>query len=196
MFKKKYLILIPIFYLLVILQESFLIHFKVFGAALNLVLIAVVLVNFFGSDKKSFGIFTGILGGLILDLSSVFPFGTFIVTLAILSFLIQKTVSFFQKSNLLSFSAVFLFSFCFYRLFSSLLAAGIGFCLQMWMGASFGGSVVSFLNFGPKTLGWGFVYNIIFAAVAFLVLQKIHRKTYRNGSFSQGGIEGRIYAHL
>ncbi|MCP6718520.1 MAG: hypothetical protein KJI70_03210 [Patescibacteria group bacterium] len=62
---KKIILTIFGFYLLTLLQASFFIHFSSYVP--NLILIAVVLVNFFEKQKHGFGIFSALVGGFFLD---------------------------------------------------------------------------------------------------------------------------------
>lgn len=114
---KKFLILILLFYFLVIFQESFLSHFTLFGARINLILISVFLLVFFEEnfDSENLGIFSGFLGGTISDLFSHFPFGIFAFNLTSTAFLTKKISKFFKKSNILAFSLLFLVYFSFYK---------------------------------------------------------------------------------
>lgn len=70
---KKILILILFFYLLTLFQSSFLIHFNILGWegwSPNLILIAIILLNFFEDSQKNLGIFSAICGGFFLDIFS------------------------------------------------------------------------------------------------------------------------------
>lgn len=116
---KKILILILLFYFLVIFQESFLSHFTLFGARINLILISVFLLIFFEEKfgSENFEMLCGFLGGTILDFFSSIPFGIFALNLALTSFLTKKISKVFKKSNIFAFSLLFLFYFSFYKIF-------------------------------------------------------------------------------
>lgn len=163
---KKYLILILVFYFLVILQTSFLAHFAILGNGLNFVLILVFLLNFFQIKKspKSFGIIAGALGGLILDLSSALPFATLFLTLGLLGFLVKKLGVLLHKSNLFSLFLIFLFSFLFYKFFSSLLGGGINFLFNKDFNPAFP------VTLAPLVLE--FLYNFVFVLLGFLIVKK------------------------
>lgn len=64
---KQVLILIAAFYILVLLQASFLPHFLPW---VNFVLPAVLLINLFERPEKHLGIFAAVLGGFLLDVFS------------------------------------------------------------------------------------------------------------------------------
>jgi len=116
---RRVLILILLFYFLAIFQESFVSHFTLFGASLNLILISVFLLIFF-EESWSFGnlgILSGFLGGTILDFFSSIPFGIFALNLTLSAFLTKKISKNFKKSNILTFFVLFLFYFCFYKIF-------------------------------------------------------------------------------
>lgn len=92
---KKILILILFFYILTLFQTSFLIHFNIFleggffGWALNLILIAVILITVLENPEKNLGIFSGICGGFFLDIFSENFLGFHILILVILAFFIK-----------------------------------------------------------------------------------------------------------
>lgn len=93
---KKILILILFFYILVLLQTSFLVHFNVKGIVPNLVLVSVILINFFEKPKENLGFISGICGGFFLDIFSENFIGFYIlisVGLAIsIKFILKKYV--------------------------------------------------------------------------------------------------------
>ncbi len=157
---KKYLILILIFWLLVLFQESFLSHFRILAGGLNLILISIFLLNFLESEENKFGIFAGFLGGIFLDVSSTLPFGTFILTLIGLSFFIKKAGTLVQKSNLFSFSIIFCFSFFFYKFTAPFLAEFINLIYSGSFNLVFGFNLMSFLS--SLFLHLGFVILLFF----------------------------------
>lgn len=81
---KRILILIIFFYILVLLQTSFLVHFKAFLGwkfSFSLILIAVILMNFFEDFRRNSGIFGAFFGGFFLDIFSEDFFGSWILIL-------------------------------------------------------------------------------------------------------------------
>ncbi|MDP3991119.1 MAG: rod shape-determining protein MreD [Candidatus Nealsonbacteria bacterium] len=90
----KILILALFFYFLVLLQTSFLVHFRIFGFALNFVFIAVVLINIFEKPQKYSGMAAAFIGGLFLDIFSAGVIGFNVLILVVLAFLLK---TFFKK---------------------------------------------------------------------------------------------------
>ena len=64
---KKTLFLIIFFYILILLESSFLLHFTTFNFIPNLILITVILISFFDKSQGILGIYSAILGGFFLD---------------------------------------------------------------------------------------------------------------------------------
>ena len=97
---KKFLILFLIFYFLVLLQNSFFIHFGIFNKGLNLVLIALFLVIFFSpSEQMPWECF---LAGFFLDLFSKNLFGVSMLILFLLGILIKQILNNIKKTNILA----------------------------------------------------------------------------------------------
>jgi len=91
---KRILIIIPLFYVLVLLQTSFLNHFGVFSGgfkdwAFNLILIAVILINLFEGPEENFGILSAFLGGFFLDIFSEHFIGFYVLILIGLALFIK-----------------------------------------------------------------------------------------------------------
>ncbi len=86
---KKILISIIVFYFLVLIQTSFLVHFTVFDAVPNLVLISVIIWNFLEKRKNYFGVINGLIGGFFLDIFSGRFIGFYILILAGLAIFIK-----------------------------------------------------------------------------------------------------------
>lgn len=86
---KKILILILFFYILVLLQTSFLVHFNIKGIVPNLVLVSVILINFFEKPKEYLGFLSAIIGGFFLDVFSENFIGFYILILVGLAIFIK-----------------------------------------------------------------------------------------------------------
>ena len=86
---KKILILILFFYILVLWQTSFLIHFNILGITPNLALILVVLINLFEKPEDFSGIFSAFAGGFFLDIFSSSPIGFYTLILLALAIFIK-----------------------------------------------------------------------------------------------------------
>ena len=101
---KKILISIIVFYFLVLIQTSFLVHFNILGIVPNLVLISVVLWNLFEKSKNYSGLYAALIGGFFLDIFSSRFIGFYVLilfTLAIFIKLIFKRyvrIPFIEKS--------------------------------------------------------------------------------------------------
>ena len=89
---KKIIFFVFFFYFLTLIQNSFLFHFKLLGIASNLVLITVILINFFERPEGKSGIIAAFLGGFYLDVFSISNelfFGFYILVSLILSLFIK-----------------------------------------------------------------------------------------------------------
>ena len=86
---RNFLILIIFFYILILIQVSFLAHFNVFSILPRLILVAVVLINFFQKTDQFLGWSSAIMGGFYLDIFSSGLFGTQIIILLLLAILIR-----------------------------------------------------------------------------------------------------------
>ncbi|MCK4781539.1 rod shape-determining protein MreD [Candidatus Parcubacteria bacterium] len=78
---RKLAIIIIFFYILALLQTSFLVHFSINGMVPNLILISALLINFFEDPKKKDGILSAFIGGFFLDVFSENIFGLKILIL-------------------------------------------------------------------------------------------------------------------
>lgn len=112
---EKYLILIFLFYFLLLVQENFLNNFIISRFPLNIYLISLFLLIFFG--KGNFGIESAVLAGIILDLFSFYPFGVFTFSLVFTSFLVGRIYQIFQKSNVLANLLLLVLFLSFYKIF-------------------------------------------------------------------------------
>ncbi|XOB41870.1 MAG: rod shape-determining protein MreD [Candidatus Nealsonbacteria bacterium] len=86
---KKVLILIIVFYILALLQTSFLIHLSFFNITPNFILIAVLLLNLLEEPRKNNGIFGAVISGFFWDIFSNRPIGFHILILVGLAILIK-----------------------------------------------------------------------------------------------------------
>jgi len=103
---KKILFFVFFFYLLVLIQTSFLVKFSIFGIVPNLVLISVILFNVFTDPKQNSGVLAAFIAGFFLDVFSRGPFGFFgfytlisMLLALFLKFILKNyvQVSFFKK---------------------------------------------------------------------------------------------------
>jgi rod shape-determining protein MreD len=88
---RKFLILIIIFYILSLLQDSFLPHFDIKGYTLNLILISVIIINLFNGSRRqgNSGLGAAFIGGFFLDIFSENFIGFYILILLGLALLIS-----------------------------------------------------------------------------------------------------------
>lgn len=78
---KALISLIIVFYVLVLLQTSFLVHFQILGMVLNVSLFLVVLINIFERPQKNLGLYSALAAGFFLDIFSTRFFGFWILIL-------------------------------------------------------------------------------------------------------------------
>jgi len=74
---------------LVLIQTSFLVHFTIFNAVPNLVLISVIIWNFLEKRRNYFGVINGLIGGFFLDIFSGRLIGFYVLILAGLAIFIK-----------------------------------------------------------------------------------------------------------
>lgn len=88
---RKILVITILFFLLVLVQNSFFAHFKLFGAVPNLVFVLFFLLAFFKGKAVSYSvIFYAVVAGFFLDIFSFTYLGPSIILLAGLAFLLKK----------------------------------------------------------------------------------------------------------
>jgi rod shape-determining protein MreD len=101
---RKTLFIFIIFYILILLQTSFLVYFNIKGFIPNFILIAIILINFFEEREKNTGIYSALIGGFFLDIFSEKFFGLYIlisITIAIfIKYIIKRYVQipFFRRT--------------------------------------------------------------------------------------------------
>mgnify|MGYP001421975408 CR=1 FL=1 len=161
---KKNLFLIFFFLLLVLFQASFFYHFNLWGVTPNLVLIFLVLLNFFEKKSEKSGIFIAAFSGLLLDFFSGLSFGVYFLTFIFLAFLIKKILKSLGEENIVYFILVFLFSFFIYNL------------LPFLLNSLFSLSFIFHFNFG-KTNFFALFYNLL-SAIFFFFLTDYAKKYF------------------
>lgn len=122
---RKFFIFILFFYLLTLIQTSFLIHFNIMGQVPNLILIALVLLIFFEKPEENFSFFAAFTGGFFLDIFSNVFLGTSIIALLLMTFLFKKLVKIIEGLNILWLLIFIFLSLVFYNLFSDLVSSFI-----------------------------------------------------------------------
>jgi len=88
----KILISIILFYFLALLQTSFLAHFSICGIVPNLILITVILWNFFEKPKDYSGLYGAAIGGFFLDIFSNRFVGFYILISLALAIIIKLVI--------------------------------------------------------------------------------------------------------
>jgi len=81
--------LILSFYILALLQSSFLVHFDISGYVLNFILIVTIFINLFEKPQKNLGIISAFIGGFFLDIFSENFLGFYILILLAISIFIK-----------------------------------------------------------------------------------------------------------
>jgi rod shape-determining protein MreD len=122
---KKILVSIIFFYILVLVQTSFIVHFDISGVSLNLILIAVILINFFERAERRRGLMVAAIGGFYLDLFSNLQVGVSILILFVLALLIKRALKRFKEENILYFIPIFVLTMALYSFFTFLLMSGL-----------------------------------------------------------------------
>ena len=96
----KILAIIIFFYILALLQTSFLIHFNIFTGGIvsySLFLIPVILITLFTPEKHFYALSAAFSAGLFLDIFSDRPIGVSILILVLIvvfiNFILKKHVS-------------------------------------------------------------------------------------------------------
>lgn len=143
----KVLFLTLFFYILALFQTTFLVHLSIKGITPNLILILVILVNYFipqqvftksfSKTQRRLGIFASFVGGFFLDIFSNHPFTISLLVLLCLSFLIRVTLKGLNKYNIFLFTVMFISCILFYDLFLNLLDSfwkmkRVGFISFQW----------------------------------------------------------------
>lgn len=148
---KKALIIVILFYLLALLQNSFFTYFSVFGAIPNLVFILFFLLVFFTKKNHPYQIlFLVLSAGFFLDIFSHNYFGKYIILLLIIGVLIKKTQSLLKSLNdnfpFVYFLPLFLIYYIIFEVFSLFSFSSVFFA--------------------------GTAYNLIVASVFYFVFKK------------------------
>jgi len=86
---KKILLTVLLFYILTLIQTSFLVHFPILGVIPNSILIVVLLINLLEDPKGNLGVVSALSGGFFLDVFSQKPIGFYILILVFLAFSIK-----------------------------------------------------------------------------------------------------------
>jgi len=123
----KAVFLFFLFYILTLIQTSFLIHHLWCSAGVNLVLL-VFIVSLF-SEKKDIkeGVLLAVLSGFFLDIFSSYFFGLFILFFIVLFFLISQTKKRILANNLWGYSLILFSTLIIYYFFFFLIDHSFNF---------------------------------------------------------------------
>lgn len=160
---KKIISLSFFFYLLALIQGSFLIHFSFQGFFPNIILISTLLLSFLENSQNNISKIRGFLAGFFLDLSSSLPLGTATFNLGILNLIIKKILQNFQKNSSLLFFLLFIFATFSYELL-------INFSL-FFLRTSPKSFISFFKNFFSPLLLIQISYNLLFGILIFLLFK-------------------------
>jgi rod shape-determining protein MreD len=86
---KYALLVIFSFYILVLLQSSFLVPLNILGRIPNFAVLAVILINFLEKPAQKLGIISGFFGGFFIDIFSQSFLGFYTLVLLAVSFFIK-----------------------------------------------------------------------------------------------------------
>lgn len=164
----KYLLATLLFYFFAVLQNSFLVHFNIFGIVPNFILIfCFILIYFSAQGEPASGwenYFYAITAGFFLDVFSHLYFGISIVSLLILAFSTKKALQILWDrrggQSVFVFLPLFIAFLIIYSVFSN----------------------ISLLIFSPSfasfDINWTFIiflaYNLLFALLGFYACQKLN----------------------
>lgn len=114
-YRKKIFFSLLLFYILTLLQKSFLSHFALQGAFPNIVLIALLLFIFFENPQDNFSKRAGFIAGFFLDIFSNLPLGIATFSLVSIAFVSKRVLENFQKVNLFLILFFLVFASFFYE---------------------------------------------------------------------------------
>lgn len=164
---QKYLTIIVLFYIFALLQNSFFIHFDLFGATPNLVLALFLLIIFFVKKEQNFEIILwAAVAGFLLDAFSYTYLGPSMILLLVIGFFVKQLRLLLKDGQdtypLFYFLPISLISYLAYEL---LLGLYLNFLDPGKMA----------IDIGTKNI-FALIYNLIIAAVFFYLYKIIIRK--------------------
>lgn len=179
----KISVLILFSYFLILFQNSFLIHFNIFGVFPNLILILVCLLSFFSAQglargeyasgvgpasggenpHQYFGLIPVIAAGFFLDIFSDSFFGISAIFLIVIYFFIKKSIHLLRdiskKYSIVYFIPLFIISLLLYNLLFGLFFYFLNYFVF---------SLSAFLVFLMEI-----IYNLPFAIIGFYLFKKV-----------------------
>jgi cell shape-determining protein MreD len=159
----KAIAIIFLFYFFAILQNSFFIHFNLFGAVPDLVFTLFLLLIFFAGKKINYTIlFYALVSGLFLDIFSYTYLGVSVILLIAIGYLAKKTqLSLSERGDkypFVYFVSLFIVSFAVYSLFLGLFFY-------------FMGLAPSPIDFSLEFL-FKIIYSLFLASILFWIYKK------------------------
>ena len=98
---KTALFLIPLFFILTLVQTSFLVHFSLAGFILPVVFLAVLAIAFLEPPTSLAAVFGAVIGGIFLDAVSSYFFGFWTLIFVLLSLAITHIMKAYVRFPLL-----------------------------------------------------------------------------------------------
>ena len=174
---KKLLVIIFLFYFFALLQNSFLIHFDLFGAVPNLVFILFFLLVFFEKKDKAGQSYNNymvlsiaIIAGTFSDIFSYIYLGISIIILIIIGITLKNIQLSLMNTEenypFVYFLPLFIVSFLVYN-----------FALDLYIFAEEPTKIITFFSVGTIIL---LIYNLFIASVLFFIYKK-GLKFFNNG---------------
>jgi len=152
---------------LAIIQIAFLSKFNYLNY-FNLILSSIILISININDFR-LSLFWAVIGGFFMDLYSFLPFGTFILTLILLVFIINLLVkNFLPSTSLLSVVALGIIGISFYNLFLLLITKLFYFFKIIDFNF-----ILNKNNF--VAIGWSLLFNLILILVLFWARKSIKK---------------------
>jgi len=121
-----------LFYLLTIIQTSFLVHYEIKGGLLNIVLISMILFNFFEKKESKLGFIVASAGGFYLDIFSPYFPGLFTLLGIATACLIKILKPFFEIKKSVSFVIIMFVALLSYEIILTIATLSHGFYFNVF----------------------------------------------------------------
>jgi len=96
---KKFLFFFSTFYILAVLQSSFLIFFSLQAAIINFLIVVALILNLFEKPEAKNGIFIAATGGFFWDIFSSLSFGIYTLSFAFGALMTKTILKKYLKPN-------------------------------------------------------------------------------------------------
>jgi len=168
---KKLLVITFLFYIIALLQNSFLIHYNLFGVVPNLIFILFFIIVFFEKRNSTgqtvndyLAIFTAVIAGVFLDIFSYTYLGPSIILLIIIGLLVKRTQSSLKnkedKYPFIYFSFIFIISLFIYN-----------FLITLFLSPN---NIATMISLGTVFM---LIYNLFIASILFYIYKKFNGKS-------------------